>query len=396
MNKAKATGTMLSFLLTVLLFASCVHAQIITATPFILNFNNGESFNVQDNLRGAFVNFTVTSGTVQGTGILNVNATSGELIIVNTNLCSLAIDYNPALLVVTVNNAPFNLQITMIPSGYYSIKWVSASPPIVISGKGQQYYFRSDLYTTYNYTAYGFDSSFTNTNTTLSLNTTATTVTYGYQVWIHHLSGADTELTSGAPTANITLTNPSTGFHQTTWGCPGYPIMLGYDSIRIGIYISINSGAWISIANYISPVIISNQLEASTWTFNLYATYNGAQTTIQFGNKDYKSGVSGITFQKPNENDIQTWRWNSGDYIGFILGGYVDIIGPGAYIIVLLAFFGSLWLRHRNFGSIIFLVIIFAGAGGTSIWIFIPPVAAAVFDIFILIAGAALIWKVIH
>ena len=370
--------------------------EIITIDPFIVAFNSTEGFNVQDTIRGTFINFTVISGQFYGTGILNVNASSGEFIVNNLFPCTIAVDYDPSLLRVTVNDAPFSRFITMDSSGTYAIKWVSATPAVIVVTGGQVYYFRSDEYTTNNYTTYGFDSSYTNTNTTLSINTTASTVMYGYQVYIYHFDGSTTELTDGTPDGTITLTSPSSGWQTSTWNCPGQNLILGYDAIQIQISVSTDDGAtWTTVANFISPVIISNVLNPSTWTLNLYATYDGSQATIQFGDAAHKSNINGIQFVVPLQSDVALWRLSRGDYIGFLLGEYLDEIGVGFYGLILFGAASTLYMRYKHFGTIAFMFAVFGGPGGI-IWLFLPAWGAAVGSAIIIIGLSFVVWRVIR
>ena len=386
----------LSLLTSISLPIALGDTAIITVYPFNLAFATGESFNVQDTIRGAFINFTVTSGTLTATGILNVNSTSGEIIVTNTLDCIIAVDYNFSQLSVTVNDAVFSRFVTMTPGGVYSIKWVSATPAIIVNTGGQTYYFRSDQYTTNNYTAYGFDSSYTNTNTTLSIATSASTVTYGYQVWILHFDGSTTELTNGAPTATFTLTSGSNGWQTTTWNCPGQGLILGYDAIKIGILASTDSGAtWTTMANFVSPVIISNTLNPTTWTFNMYATYDGSQSTIQFGNANFKSNIQGIQFVKPLQSDVALWRLSRGDWLGWLLGEYVDqMTGAGFYGLLLFGVCATLYYRYKNSGVILFFFAAVIMQGG--FWFLLPVWAASVAGALLILIGAFLMWRLLR
>jgi hypothetical protein len=219
---------------------------------------------------------------------------------------------------------------------------------------------------------------------------------YGYQVWIYHFDGSTTELTNGAPTATFTLTNPSSGWQITTWNCPGQGLILGYDAIQITVSASTDSGVtWTSIANFISPVIISNQLNPTTWTINMYATYNGAQSTIQFGNSEFKSNIQEIQFTKPLPSDVALWRLGRGDYIGWLLGMYLDKIGVGFYGLILFGAAATLYYRFKHFGTVAFMFAVFGGPGGL-IWLFFPPWAAAVGSAIIILGLSFVVWRVIR
>jgi hypothetical protein len=264
-------------------------------------------------------------------------------------------------------------------------------------------YLRSDTYTFNSITAYGLDTDYNNTYVQIPL-TTATvnaTIIYGFRVYITSSTTQITELTAGTPQAQITLTQNYTGQISSAWTCPHANIILGYQALRANIYASTDGGAtWTIQATYISNVLVTDEIMPATWTFTL--NVNIAQNTVDtvasftFGDVNHKSTINGIIMTVPKYTDIQTWQWMKGDLIGLIIGSYLNIIGGSFYVMIFLTIFGSLYFRHKSVGPIILVAIIFGGGSGLSVWILMPAWAAAVFSVIIILAVAALIFKVIR
>jgi hypothetical protein len=258
-------------------------------------------------------------------------------------------------------------------------------------------YFNSGSNTACGVTAYLLDTDYTNTLTTITSSQAGSLdVTYGFRVYVVTSNTSMVELTSGVQ-ATIALSSNTTDQAQATWTCPTANIVLGYQSLKVDVYEKYGSGSWLSRASFITPVLITKQVVSSTWTFNLYINYTQTSTNTYsgflFGNSNYRSTITGVTFSVPSENDIQGFRMGSGDVIGFIIGSYVDKIGVGAYLLVLLALTGALYFNYRHLGVIVFIFAIFGGSGGV-VWILVPPIAAAAVDVLLLVAIAALLYKV--
>jgi hypothetical protein len=385
---------MISVLLALAFTVSLCHAPTVndTVTPFSFSFLDGESFCVQDDLRSESIVFSVSGGSLEGNGSLVITASNGTLTINNDNSCTLTIDYNLTGLLVFVNGTKYLAPISMESANQYVIVWRSVIWAIIpISSSGLQYYFRSDEYTTLNVTAYGFDSDFGNTATNLNVSTSAAEISYGFRVWILHYTGTTSELTSGTPIAVLTRSLGS-GFQNESWSCPERTLILGYDALKIGIYLSQDGGEWVSQANFVSPVIISTQLQATTWNFTAWTYFDGNQTSFTFGNTQYKSGISGISFKAPLESEIQAWRIGRGDVVGFMIGSYTDQIGSAFYVLMILMIAAVFYFRTSNFGVVVFLFVLFGGANGIML-ILLPGWAIAGAVAFVVLGIAFIIYR---
>jgi hypothetical protein len=292
---------------------------------------------------------------------------------------------------------------THIPTntGNIGITWAYGTAPIIVSSGGVQYYFRSDTYTTLGVQGYGFDSDYTNTARSINETYSGTDpVTFGFQVYLFNSPTSYIELTSGTPDATFTLTSNYTNQDTGTFNMPAASVTLGYQALEVSVEEQYGTGSWVTVANYISPVLITNGIKASTWSFTLYVTntqtIGNTYTAYTFGNTDYRSGVSGIIFSKPLQSDIAMWRLSRGDYIGFLLGEYADEVTMSGFLgMILFGIAASLYMRYRHFGTIAFLFAIFGGSGGI-IWIFLPPWGAAVGSAIIILGTVFIMWRVLR
>ena len=372
---------------------------VITQSPFIMNYNTGGSFAVQSLNPVSKITFTVTSGTLNGTGSVNASNTGGIFQILPTTSGTLLVTTSGAQVAVYIdgvyhNNIPFDF----FP-GDPVITWTYGGT-VIVSNNGVQYYFRSDTYHTLGVTGSGFDGDYTNTlqHSLNGIYSGVGDVTYGFQVYLFSSPTKYTELTSG-PSATMLVNGNYSNSMSSIINIPQTAITLGYQALQINVLEQFNGGSWVTVANFISPVLITNSIEASTWQFTLQInqTQTGGNTysNFLFGNNAYQSGVNNILFSKPLQSDVAMWRLSRGDYIGFLLGEYLDEIGIGFYGLCLFLVGSTLYFRYKSFGTILFFFSIYGGVGGIA-WIFLPPWAAAVAAAIIIIGGSFLVWRIVR
>ena len=372
---------------------------LITQAPFNINFNTGDSFAVQCLNPASTIIFTITSGTLNGTGSVNASNVGGIFDILPITSGTLLITSSGAPVSIYIdglyhNNVPFNFY----PGKDTVVTW-SYGGQIIVNNNGAQYYFRSDTYHTLDVTGNGFDADYTNTAQSINeIYSGAGDVTYGFQVYLFSSPTKTTELTSG-PSATMLASGNYSGTATSIINIPNTPVVLGYQAIEINVLEKFNGGAWVTVANFISPVLITNSIEASTWQFILQINqtqYGGSTySNFLFGNSQYRSGVNNILFSKPLQSDVAMWRLSRGDYIGFLLGEYLDEMGIGFYGLCLFLVGSTLYFRYKHFGTIAFFFAVFGGPGGI-IWIFLPAWGAAVASAIIIIGLAFVVWRVIR
>jgi hypothetical protein len=261
-------------------------------------------------------------------------------------------------------------------------------------------YLRSDTYNVTGISAYGLDTDYTNAYSQISISVSGTAnVTYGFRIYLVTSATLITELTSGAPTALIYLTGNFTGQLSSSWTCPDATILLGYQALKVDVYVSTdNTATWTAQAVFITNVLMTTKLTSSTWIFAL--NVNMTQTTstacsFSFGDTDHRSTISNVIVQQPLESELQNWRISRGDYVGFELGAYVDKIGEAFYVLLLLLFAGALYFRYGHFGVVAFFFVLFGGTGGL-VWLLVPPWAAAAVSALVIIGTSLIVWRVIR
>ena len=405
----------------------CFIALILTATPFVsatdydiyfgsegtewivqtvedytLDYGQNGGFIIQDVTNDINNTFTVTYGSLQGTGNLNATTSGGIFLFTPTTTGTLTVTSTSTQFYATSNGIPLvGGVLDFVAGSTYTLLWqysVPPGPPIIIVGETSSIlYFRSDTFTNNNSTAYGLDP--TNTNSLANINTTITTetVTYGFRVWQLHRYGTTTELTDGLPNAQVTRSADGSGWQNGTWLCPETTLTLGVDALKVGIYISLDGGStWTQKATYITHPLLTSSLLEQTWTFYLYTTRTASShTAFSFGSLAYPSNINGVGMEPPTDTELQSWRFFNGDFIGFILGTYTSQIGVAAYLLILLIPTTTLYLRHRNFGPVLLMFALFGGSGGI-VWLFIPGWAAVAVNILLVLGFIFLIWKVLR
>jgi hypothetical protein len=195
--------------------------------------------------------------------------------------------------------------------------------------------------------------------------------------------------------AIVYRTDIGAGFQTASWNNPLTPLILGYDALKIEIWYRNGASDWVNRATYISHVIIANTLQPSTWTFTLWTNRTASTSSFTFGNSQYKSGITGITFDTPLQSDIGLWRLGRGDYVGWILGEYLDVIGVAFYGLCLFLSASTLYFRYKHFGTVAFFFSVFGGPGGI-IWLFLPAWGAAVGSALIILGLSFVVWRVIR
>ncbi|MFA5366219.1 MAG: hypothetical protein WC325_13640, partial [Candidatus Bathyarchaeia archaeon] len=197
----------------------------------------------------------------------------------------------------------------------------------VRAGETRNLYFRSDTYTAQGVSAYGLDVDVTDEVVTSNVQFDVDMVKYGLRVYLVTSSTHRTELTTDY-SAVITLTSNSSGYVYGYWGIPETDVILGYQALEFDVYSYTPSSLWILEKSFITPVLITKEILSSSLTFTLYvnttfttpSTLGGTSdvtSSFVFGDVTHKSGIYGLTVTTPRQSDIQLWRLNSGDYVGF-------------------------------------------------------------------------------
>jgi hypothetical protein len=263
------------------------------------------------------------------------------------------------------------------------------------------FYMRSDTYTTLDVSGYGFDTDYTDDSQTLSVEVAgAVNVSYGFRAYTFTSDTVETELTVGSPTAILRVYGNFTGQLSSSWVCPETVTTLGYEAIKVVVYISTNNEtSWTALATYVSDVVMTNKIVSALWNFQLNIQVTQlANTTasFMFGNTDYRSAISNVVFEKPFDSEVQWYRLSNADLVGFVIGGYADKIGEEAvYVLLLFAVCGAMYRRYNHFGPVAFWFILFAGPGGLLIAL-VPSWAVLPSAIFLILGCVFILWRLIR
>jgi hypothetical protein len=183
-------------------------------------------------------------------------------------------------------------------------------------------------------------------------------------------------------------------------------VVLGYQALEVELYSYTPNYGWMLEKTFITPVLITSEIISSTLTLRLYvnvtfispSSYGGTYdvtSNFAFGSSTYESGLFNLQVSTPRQSEIQKWRFESGDYIGFTIGAYYDLIGAGVYALLLLLFSGVLYFRYGHGGTVAFFFVLFGGVGGL-VWVFLPLWAATPAAIIIILLVTILVWRLIR
>jgi hypothetical protein len=259
-------------------------------------------------------------------------------------------------------------------------------------------YFRSDTYTTLEHIGYGLDVDYTNTVASVTDTLAAGNVTYGYRVWLVGGTGYTVELTDGV-SAMTTISTNTTGYVESTYTMPTASVTLGYQALKVTIYLSQDGEEWTSRANFLSNVLITNNVVGSRWTFRLYVdcTLTGSETvsTIMFGNANYRSAISNVIFTQPSIYDVMFFKLLQGDFLGFVAYNYISTLGGAFYLLVLVAVLGAYYVWHGKASIVLFMLVMFGSAGGL-VFLFLPTPANLLVWVLMAVVLVVLLFRVIR
>lgn len=239
--------------------------------------------------------------------------------------------------------------------------------------------------------------------TTLSymqLNAVSDAIVYwGYRVYIVHYDGNVTELTSGIPVGIVYRTFNAEGFQNASWACPDYPLEANIDAIQVDLYMRVTSGAWIKQAIFITDMLHDTYLHAGNWVFSTYTKRSTVGLAMSgyayFGDATHASGIYGLDLSIADIYDDMGSKLKTGDFLGFILAPYINLVGNLFYGLLFLLICVPLYRRYQSFTPILLILLIGGGIGGF-VGFLIPQAASGIAWIFFAIGLAGLIYKVIR
>jgi len=271
------------------------------------------------------------------------------------------------------------------------------APVITPADISQTYYFCPDTQTINTITGYKLNEDIPNYNASTSISASSNLTGYvGYRVFIVYDDGDMVELSSNY----ISITgraNDTEGLMNATWACPKTSLNVGFQALRVEMYMQIGSGGWIDKATFISGFLNETEITNSTWVFQTYTKheYTGGNTifTATWGTSIANSLIDNVGVTDPSLYDLLLYQLNVGNFVGFIFMPYTNLVGNLFYGLVLLIFFVPLYNRYKSFSPIIILLILFGGAGGI-LSLMVPEAGLGISWIFLIVGIGGLIYKV--
>lgn len=270
--------------------------------------------------------------------------------------------------------------------------------PVYAATTTVTWYYRSDTHTVNGVTGYIINQTLSATTKNVSLSLAGnSTVYWGWRVWQVKSDGSKVELSSGSPIATVNRAVDGEGFQTSTWTAPARALQIGFDALEIVLYMKVGAGSWQSRAIFVSSTLVEKSVSSVTWTFKAYTkrSYSGGTTTgyFIFGSSTRNSRIEGVTFGEADVYETMNYKLQSGDFIGFILYPYVNLIGNLFYGLVMLMLTVPLYNRYHSLTPILVLFILFGGA--TGIFTLLIPVAGfGITWVFMLLGLAGLLYKV--
>jgi hypothetical protein len=247
----------------------------------------------------------------------------------------------------------------------------------------------------------GYELSETAPSTTTGTNITVVESgsqdsSWGWRIYLRYQSGA-VELTSGTPNAVTTRASDGTGLQTTTFSASASNLQFGYTAIELVLYSRFGTGTWTAQAVFLTDLLFYTRVLANTWTFQLWTerSISGGNTyaTARWGNSSYVTGTSGLVYKAPDQFDWMTYHMRNGDPFNFVVAPYVFLIGNLFYAVVCFGFCGTLYVRYKNSGVVLVLLILLGGTGGIANLMLGDAVLGVVW-LLATFGFAALFWRV--
>jgi len=288
--------------------------------------------------------------------------------------------------------------IKAVSSTTVTLGLTSPTPTLWIQGEGKNatWYFRADMHTVYDVYGYKLADSPSESSYIDAVSASGAYVSYyGVRVWVVHSDGSICELTDGEPAAIVSRNENGEGLQSATWTCPEYNNLV--EALMVKVYHRFGPGEWSLRATFITENQTLIKLPEATWTFHYYTvrSCNGETTTSKLcWGGSYNSKVDYV-YVEPNIWDLMKYKLNSGDFIGFLIMPYTNLVGNLFYGFMLLLVCVPLYNRYRSVNVILFTLILLSGAD-IGLGLLIPAVASPLAYIILLISLAALIYRALR
>ncbi len=305
---------------------------------------------------------------------------------------------------VTINGAGTNsytyadgwLNITSAPAG----STVQANFYDTSDSLPTDFYFLSYTQTVLNTTGYAVSSQpgWTSGSAQQTFSGVGT-VQYGFRAWLLHSDDTPATNIVGAddPAAILTRSTSGEGMQNSTVAVQGKQLVLGMNAIKVVLYVRFEGGDWLTMATFISNLLVEKAIVAGTWSFNLYTKVSNTTDTTAYaywGDQAKLSGIGGVSFTHPLPQEKAISNGMQGNFIGMILFPFTYVVGDIFYAFVLLFVGGNLYLRHKRFEIIVIMLVLWGSTSG--IGLLIPGEAFRVLYIILLLAIAVILYRLLR
>ena len=267
------------------------------------------------------------------------------------------------------------------------------------------YYLTGNVVTVNDVTGYHLNST-GNTDVSASVSSRSMdesgylATSWGWRVYLVDEANDTTELTSDV-SALVNRSSAGVGVQSNTWTPPETSLNYGFDSLKLLLYLKINTGDWTLKATFTTSALLYKTLLDEVWTFSLYTNqtqraigYFYETNTTAFWNTDtYASVVSGVTFEDGDTFNNQTWQLWSGNFFSFIFAPWTYLLGNMFWGVAMMIPLLGVYMRTRSTLIICVLAIVFGGTGGF-FGLILPESGLGILWLFVILGVGGLIFKV--
>jgi len=263
-----------------------------------------------------------------------------------------------------------------------------------------QYYFKADSHTINGVTGYNLQltSGFSHAYVQQNLGLSNDSVQFGFKAYMINSTGAAVSAITGADqVALLTRSVTGEGYQVGIVSVPDVAMNLGYESIKIEMYIRLSTRAWLLSVTFTSDRLMYKGLIAGNWAFDVYTKTEvdpsgNTLATAYWGSQPFKSSVMGLHFIEPLPQEVALWKMANGDWLGGMFYPYMLIVGDAFYGLGLLFVGGVLYLRHKKWEVILIALLLFGGPAGLGF--LIPDIAYRLVYLVVAFVIAVVLYRV--
>ncbi|MFO7870728.1 MAG: Calx-beta domain-containing protein, partial [Kiritimatiellia bacterium] len=195
-----------------------------------------------------------------------------------------------------------------------------------VSAKSETRYKRGDQHTVNGLSAFDLATNRSSVGQSSLVERTGgggDTVNWGIRVWKRDSGGAETEITSGTPVAQVSRSVNGEGVQSANWNCPLTALSTN-DAVVVRVYAEIEGQvAWTEQATLTTEQLGALELPSATWTLYYYTKYDTLSTGppasrytkgwFYWGNSTYDSRITNFSYTPPPTLSISDVAVTEGD-----------------------------------------------------------------------------------